>query len=162
MRIAALFVAYSAIFTFDSASVLADEGVQTVASDHTLSEITVSARKRDENLEKVPASVTVVTSADLQATYTGSLAALTDAAPNVVFHTVGEFGHSSSLYIRGGGGGGANLDTDPAVAIYVDGQYQTINAINLESLVGIDSIEVLRGPQGTLFDGTFTRSSSTD
>jgi iron complex outermembrane receptor protein len=151
MRIAALFVAYSAIFTFDSASVLADEGVQTLASDLTLSEITVSARKRDENLEKVPASVTVVTSADLQATYTGSLAALTDAAPNVVFHTVGEFGHSSSLDIRGVGGGGANLDTDPAVAIYVDGQYQTINAINLESLVGIDSIEVLRGPQGTLF-----------
>jgi iron complex outermembrane receptor protein len=49
------------------------------------------------------------------------------------------------------GGGGANLDTDPAVAIYVDGQYQTVNSINLESLVGIDSIQVLRGPQGTLF-----------
>ncbi len=136
MRIAALFVAYSAIFTFDSASVLADEGVQTVASDHTLSEITVSARKRDENLEKVPASVTVVTSADLQVTYTGSLAALTDSAPNVVFHTVGEFGHSSSLNIRGVGGGGANLDTDPAVAIYVDGQYQTVNSTNLERELG--------------------------
>ena len=151
MRIITPILASLAIFSFDIAGVLADEGDQPAASDHTLSEITVNARKRDENLEKVPGSVTVVTSADLQATYTGSLAALTDTAPNAVFHTVGEFGHSSSLDIRGVGGGGANLDTDPAVAIYVDGQYQTVNSINLESLVGIDSIEVLRGPQGTLF-----------
>ena len=87
----------------------------------------------------------------MQATYTESLVDLTSAAPNVVFHTVGEFGHSSSLDIRGVGGGAANLDTDPAVAIYVDGQYQTVNSINLESLAGVRSIEVLRGPQGILF-----------
>ena len=135
---------------FDGAQVFAGDAEESGATDQ-LSEITVTARKRDEMLEKVPASVTVVTDADLQATYTGSLAALTSAAPNAVFHTVGEFGHSSSLDIRGVGGGAANLDTDPAVAIYVDGQYQTVNSINLESLVGIDSIEVLRGPQGTLF-----------
>jgi iron complex outermembrane receptor protein len=146
-----MIVAYLAIFTFHGATVRADDAEETTAPDHMLSEITVSARKRDEMLERVPASVTVVTSADLQATYTGSLAALTDVAPNLVFHTVGEFGHSASLDIRGVGGGGANLDTDPAVAIYVDGQYQTVNSINLESLVGVDSIEVLRGPQGTLF-----------
>jgi iron complex outermembrane receptor protein len=116
-----------------------------------LTEILVTARKREERLETVPVSVTVVTDADLQKTYTGSLVDITSAAPNILFHTVGEFGHSSSLDIRGVGGGGANYDTDPAVAIYVDGQYQTVNTINLESLVGIDSIEVLRGPQGTLF-----------
>jgi iron complex outermembrane receptor protein len=114
-------------------------------------EILVTARKREEPLETVPVSVTVVTAADLQKTYTGSLVDITGAAPNIVFHTVGEFGHSSSLDIRGVGGGGANFDTDPAVAIYVDGQYQTVNTINLETLVGIESIEVLRGPQGTLF-----------
>jgi iron complex outermembrane receptor protein len=138
------------LLTF-GASTRADDAEPAAAPDHMLSEITVSARKRDETLESVPAAVSVVTSADLQLLYTGSLAALSDAAPNAVFHTVGEFGHSSSLDIRGVGGGGANLDTDPAVAIYVDGQYQTVNSINLESLVGIDSIEVLRGPQGTLF-----------
>jgi iron complex outermembrane receptor protein len=135
---------------FVGEQVFADGAGESGAPDQ-LAEITVTARKREEMLEKVPASVTVVTNADLQATYTGSLAALTSASPNVVFHTVGEFGHSSSLDIRGVGGGAANLDTDPAVAIYVDGQYQTVNSINLESLVGIDSIEVLRGPQGTLF-----------
>ena len=137
-------------FPFESARVLAETAQGSAAPDQ-LSEITVNARKRDELLETVPAAVTVVTNADLQATYAGSLVALTSAAPNLVFHTVGEFGHSSSLEIRGVGGGAANLDTDPAVAVYVDGQYQTVNSINLESLVGIDSIEVLRGPQGTLF-----------
>jgi len=151
MRFATLCLMCCALSALDSASVFADNSEESAAADHMLSEISVSARKRDELLEKVPASVTVVTSTDLQATYTGSLAALTSAAPNVVFHTVGEFGHSSSLDIRGVGGGGANLDADPAVAIYVDGQYQTVNSIDLESLVGVDSIEVLRGPQGTLF-----------
>jgi iron complex outermembrane receptor protein len=148
MRLAMCLVSLT-LCAFDA--VFADDAEDSAASDHTLSEITVTARKRDEVLEKVPAAVTVVTSADLQATYTGSLASLSDAAPNVAFHTVGQFGHSSSLDIRGIGGGGANLDTDPAVAVYVDGQYQTVNSINLESLVGVDSIEVLRGPQGTLF-----------
>jgi iron complex outermembrane receptor protein len=124
---------------------------QSAAADHELDEILVNARKRTEPSEKVPVAVTVLTAMDLQDTYTGSLADLSSAAPNLVFHTVGEFGHSSSLDIRGVGGGGANFDTDPAVAIYVDGQYQTINTINLESLIGIDSIELLRGPQGTLF-----------
>jgi iron complex outermembrane receptor protein len=116
-----------------------------------LEEIRVFARKREEPLQSVPLSVTALHAADLDKLYTGSLLDITSAAPNLVFHTVGEFGHSSSLDIRGVGGGGANFDTDPAVAIYVDGQYQTANTINLESLVGIDSIEVLRGPQGTLF-----------
>jgi iron complex outermembrane receptor protein len=150
MRVSTVFLACVATFASSTATVVAGDAGDSAASDQ-LSEITVSARKREERLENVPASVTVVTAADLKTLYTESLAALTDAAPNLVFHTVGEFGHSSSLTIRGVGGGGANLDTDPAVAIYVDGQYQTVNSINLESLVGIDSIEVLRGPQGTLF-----------
>jgi iron complex outermembrane receptor protein len=130
---------------------LADQPAEPAATGVNLTEILVTARKREEPLETVPVSVTVVTDADLQKTYAGSLADITGAAPNLVFHTVGEFGHSSSLDIRGVGGGGANYDTDPAVAVYVDGQYQTVNTINLESLVGIESIEVLRGPQGTLF-----------
>jgi iron complex outermembrane receptor protein len=150
MRVSTVFLACVATFASSTATVVAGDAGDSAASDQ-LSEITVSARKREERLENVPAAVTVVTGAELETLYTGSLAALTDAAPNVVFHTVGEFGHSASLTIRGVGGGGANLDTDPAVAIYVDGQYQTVNSINLESLVGIDSIEVLRGPQGTLF-----------
>jgi iron complex outermembrane receptor protein len=129
----------------------ATDATDAGASDRALEEIVVSARKRDEPLERTPVAVTLVTDADLQRTYSGSLVDISSAAPNIVFHTVGEFGHSSSLDIRGVGGGGANFDTDPAVAIYVDGQYQTVNTINLESLVGIDSIELLRGPQGTLF-----------
>ena len=143
-RVCLLFVALKCGIVF------ADNADDAAASDHMLAEITVSARKREETLERVPASLSVVKDSDLPSTYAGSLAALSSAAPNLVFRSVGEFGHSSSLDIRGVGGGGANLDTDPAVAIYVDGQYQTSNAINLESLVGVDSIEVLRGPQGTL------------
>jgi iron complex outermembrane receptor protein len=140
-----------AVCAYGPAGAFADSPTAPASPGFVSDEILVTARKREEPLETVPVSVTVVTDADLQKTYTGSLADLTGAAPNAVFHTVGEFGHSSSLDIRGVGGGGANYDTDPAVAIYVDGQYQTVNTINLESLVGIDSIEVLRGPQGTLF-----------
>jgi iron complex outermembrane receptor protein len=151
MRLSAVYLVCLGLPAFSSASISADNAEESETAEHTLSEIIVTARKREEMLERVPASVTVVTDADLQATYTGSLADLTSATPNVVFHTVGEFGHSSSLDIRGVGGGAANLDTDPAVALYIDGQYQTVNSINLESLIGIDSIELLRGPQATLF-----------
>jgi iron complex outermembrane receptor protein len=121
------------------------------ASGDLLQELVITARKREEPLGRVPVSVTVVSGAELDQIHGSTLADVTNAGPNMVFHTVGEFGHSSSLSMRGVGGGGANFDADPAVAIYVDGQYQTANSINLESLVGIESIEVLRGPQGTLF-----------
>jgi hypothetical protein len=90
----------------------ADAGVANL----TLEEVVVSARKREEPLEKAPLAVTVVTDTDLQRTYTGSLVDIASAAPNLLFHTVGEFGHSSSLDVRGVGGGGANFDSDPAVA----------------------------------------------
>lgn len=140
-----------AMLPFSAVALSATDAANSDAGGRALEEVVVSARKRDEPLEKTPVAVTVVTEADLQRTYTGSLVDITSAAPNIVFHTVGEFGHSSSLDIRGVGGGGANFDSDPAVAMYVDGQYQTVNTINLESLVGIESIELLRGPQGTLF-----------
>jgi iron complex outermembrane recepter protein len=140
--------------TLSATALSATDAADATASGVTglaLEEIVVTARKRPEPLEKTPVAVTVVTASDLQSTYTASLVDITSAAPDIVFHTVGEFGHSSSLDIRGVGGGGANFDTDPAVAMYVDGQYQTVNTTNLESLVGIESIELLRGPQGTLF-----------
>jgi iron complex outermembrane receptor protein len=121
------------------------------ATPGTLEDIVVTARKREEPLEKVPVSVTALSAADLAATFTQSLTDISGDVPNVQFRTVGEFGHSSVLTMRGVGGGGANYDTDPSVAIYVDGLYQTANTYNLESMFGIQSIEVLRGPQGTLF-----------
>jgi iron complex outermembrane receptor protein len=149
--LAAATLAFDAALAFGAPAVSAEDAPDANATGRALEEIVVTARKREEPLERAPLAVTVVTDADLQRTYTGSLVDISSAAPNLVFHTVGEFGHSSSLDIRGVGGGGANFDTDPAVAIYVDGLYQTSNTINLESLVGIDSIELLRGPQGTLF-----------
>lgn len=116
-----------------------------------LEEIIVTARKREEPLERTPVAVTVVSDEDLHKTLTGSLADIASFSPNTQILASGEFGHSSVVGFRGVVGGGANFDTDPPVAMYVDGLYQTTNTINLESLFGIESIELLRGPQGTLF-----------
>jgi iron complex outermembrane receptor protein len=116
-----------------------------------LEEIIVTARKREEPLEKTPVAVTAVSDEELHKTFTGSLTDIASLTPNTQIRTAGEFGHSSILGFRGVVGGGANFDSDPPVAIYVDGLYQTTNTINLESLFGIESIELLRGPQGTLF-----------
>ena len=85
-----------ATLVFSALNVSAQDATDSGATGHALEPIVVSARKRDEPLERTPLAVTVVTDADLQRTYTGSLVDISSAAPDVVFHTVGEFGHSSS------------------------------------------------------------------
>ncbi len=117
-----------------------------------LEEVIVTARKRAENLQQVPVAATALTAADLEEAALPDLSSIAAYTPNLNI-TVGSDGSSSSLqaFIRGVGEVDFAITTDPAVGIYVDGVYlaRTIGA-NLE-FADIERIEVLRGPQGTLF-----------
>lgn len=121
------------------------------ADDGSLNAIVVTAQRRTENLQEVPLSIVAVSGEALQATGVQTLEAVNRLAPNTVIEQVGLFPGAASLSMRGVGYAGIESFTDPDVAVYVNGIYQARNATALTQTLDVSSIEVLRGPQGTLF-----------
>src|SRR6476660_8886017 len=124
------------------------------AGEDTLEEIVVTAQKREQNLQNVPIAITAFTAAALKDKGVGDIGALTRFAPNVNLDTGSPFSGDTSVLsasIRGIGQDDFAFNLDPGVGVYVDGVYlaRTIGAN--QSLLDIDRIEILKGPQGTLF-----------
>ena len=120
----------------------------------TLEEVIVTAQKREQNVQKVPIAITAFTAESLQQKDVGEVGALTRFAPNVNLDTGSPFSGDTSVLsasIRGIGQDDFAFNLDPGVGVYVDGVYlaRTIGAN--QSLLDIDRIEILKGPQGTLF-----------
>ncbi|WP_157219545.1 TonB-dependent receptor [Flavisphingomonas formosensis] len=111
-------------------------------------DIVVTAQRRSENLQNVPIAVTAITS-ERMATQgiTGTLA-LTAIAPSLQINQTSNFG---SIYLRGVGSNLADPTSEPSVATYIDGVYISSPQGNFFSFNNIERIEVLKGPQGTLF-----------
>jgi iron complex outermembrane receptor protein len=119
-----------------------------------LEEITVTAQKRSENIQNVPIAVTAFTAEALQTKGVGDLHALSNLTPNVNLDSGSPFSGDSSVLsasIRGVGQDDFAFNLDPGVGVYLDGVYlaRTIGAN--QSLLDVDRIEILKGPQGTLF-----------
>ena len=117
--------------------------------DHgQLEEIVVTSQRRPENLQAVPLSVTVASGTELLnagVTDTGSLSL---AFPGLSYT---QTGNSATPFIRGVGTTTASAGTESSVATYVDGVYiSSVNA-SLFDLNNVERVEVLMGPQGTLF-----------
>lgn len=113
-----------------------------------LEEVIVTAQKREENLQRTPVTVTAVDAkavADLGAT---SLYDIGRIAPNTEF---GGSQQGSFIFIRGVGQTQQTVLSDPGAALYVDGVYRPILFGNSTNLSDLARMEVLRGPQGTLF-----------
>lgn len=111
-------------------------------------EIVVVAQKREERLQDVPISISAYSADALDArgaTDTKSLATITPAL------SVTEFGGFTFIYIRGIGSDSFIPSADPSVTTYVDGVYVPTSQGLLTSFGGIERVEVLKGPQGTLF-----------
>jgi iron complex outermembrane receptor protein len=133
-----------------SPSVHADsDGVPAVANDSVqLDEVQVTAQRRSENLQDVPVSVTALSAAELKNSGVTDTNSLSLAVPGLSY-TLG--GNGATPFIRGVGSSVNSVGADASVATYVDGVYiSSINAQLLE-LNNVDHIEVLKGPQGTLF-----------
>ncbi len=117
-------------------------------------EVVVTARKREENLQETPIAITAVGGAQLQARGAADLTAIESLAPNVHFSasqpTSGLSG-ATAVFIRGIGQRDFTINVDPAVGIYFDGVYVGRSIGALMDLVEIERVEVLRGPQNTLF-----------
>ena len=118
-----------------------------------IEEIVVTARKREENLQDTPVSVTVFTAKGLDDRAISNLAGIDTFTPNLDLSNGRADGGSSTaqFYIRGVGQSDYLFPNDPGVGLYVDGVYLARTVGGMLSLDDIERIEVLRGPQGTLY-----------
>ena len=119
-----------------------------------LEEVIVTARKREENVQQVPISISAFSGERLEFLGVEDLADLDRVTPNLQFDgTAAVSGSSvaSTVFIRGIGQTDFTLNSDPGVGIYLDGVYIARSVGGLLDLVDIEAVEVLRGPQGTLF-----------
>ena len=125
-----------------------------LAAGDQLEEIIVTAQRRTQNIQQVPISISAYTAETLQTKGLGDVSALTRLAPNVNLDAGSPFSGDTSVLsasIRGIGQDDFAFNLDPGVGVYLDGVYlaRTIGAN--QSLLDVDRIEILKGPQGTLF-----------
>jgi iron complex outermembrane receptor protein len=113
--------------------------------------IIVTARKTAEDVQSTPVAVSVFSDADLAATQAENVGALQGAVPNLNIVQGRGSSSSANIYIRGIGQPDALATFDPAVGVYVDDVYISRIRGALFDVYDIERIEVLRGPQGTLY-----------
>jgi iron complex outermembrane receptor protein len=128
---------------------------QTAAApkqDEGIADIVVTATRQSTNLQSTPIAITAVTAQALEDRGITSIGDLTSTVPNSQFRRVqGAFGPGVSAFIRGLGSGDTSLAGQPTVAFYIDDVYYPVLLGANFDLLDVDHIEVLRGPQGTLF-----------
>ena len=114
-------------------------------------DIVITATRRNQALSDVPMAVSAVTAENLRNTGATDIRALNQVAPSLnVFSTSSE-GGAARANIRGIGTVGDNPGLESSVGIFIDGVYRSRVGAGLSELGPLDRIEVLRGPQGTLF-----------
>jgi iron complex outermembrane receptor protein len=114
-------------------------------------EVVVTARRTSENLQKVPASVTAFTEKALERLNARDTTDLQGAVPNLNIVPGRGSSNATNIYIRGVGQPDALQTFDPAVGVYVDDVYYSRIRGTQFGLLDLERVEVLRGPQGTLY-----------
>src|SRR5690554_6512040 len=118
--------------------------------------IVVTAQKQSENLQDVPISVTALTGEALENQQVGNIAELSNSIPNVQINTFANSPDTAVFTIRGIGVNDADPYVGTTVSVVVDGVVVGVNTAALLTLFDIDRVEILRGPQGTLFGANTT------
>jgi iron complex outermembrane recepter protein len=135
----------TAAFAQEAESADENQGIQ---------EIVVTAQKRSENVQDVPIAISAFGGADLAERAVGNVSQLASLSPNVNLDSGVSFTASTAVLaasIRGIGASDFALNIDPAVGVYVDGIYLARSVGANQDLLDVERIEILKGPQGTLF-----------
>ena len=120
----------------------------------TIAEVIVTAQRKSENLQRTPVAVSALSAETLKAKSVTQFSDLAKSVPGLSISTASTTAPGSALpvvYIRGIGQQDPSIFQDPGVGIYVDGVYVARSAGATIDLPDIGQVEVLRGPQGTLF-----------
>ncbi|HMN47018.1 MAG TPA: TonB-dependent receptor [Povalibacter sp.] len=115
-----------------------------------LEEIIVTATKREQTLQDVPISVAVTPAAVLEQAQIRDLIDLQSVVPSLKVSQLNAVGQTNFI-IRGFGNGAGNDGIESSVGVFIDGVYRSRSAAALDDLPEVERIEVLRGPQSTLF-----------
>ncbi len=124
------------------------------SDDGGIAEIVVTAQKRAENVQDVPIAISAFTAEAMQERGVTDVSSLSNLAPNVTLDAGTPFSGSGAVlaaYIRGIGANDFAFNIDPGVGVYLDGVYLARSVGANQELPDVDRVEVLKGPQGTLF-----------
>ncbi|MBP8925653.1 MAG: TonB-dependent receptor [Pseudomonadales bacterium] len=121
------------------------------AQGAVIEEMVVTAQKREQNLQDVPISITAITGEQLETRGIEGLDSLSSLAPNLQVNRAPGNSLTSQVSIRGSVTGQTAIYLDPAVGMYVDGVYMGKAQGSMFDVLDLERVEVLRGPQGTLF-----------
>ena len=117
-----------------------------------LEEVVVTAQYKAQNLQETPLAISALTASDLDVRGFSSSFEVAYTVPNASFRPAqAAFGNTMTAYIRGIGQYDFNFAFEPGVAIYIDDVYHPFTLASQSDLLDLERVEVLRGPQGTLF-----------
>ena len=126
---------------------------QQAASSGSLQDIVVTAQRREDNLQRTPIAITALSPAELQSRNVQTAQDLMQVTPGLQVSTqaAGNSGGSATFFLRGMGQQRSGNGTSPAVGIYIDDFYYPSLQGAVFNILDLQQVEVLRGPQGTLF-----------
>jgi len=136
-------------------ALVAGSGLTATAQDEEegakrLNTVTITATKREQTLQDVPVAVSVIDDSVIEQAEILDLNDLQSVVPSLGFRTF-QNSANANFTIRGFGNGANNVGIEPSVGIFVDGVYRSRAAAQISDLPNIQRVEVLRGPQSTLF-----------
>ncbi|NJC04416.1 iron complex outermembrane receptor protein [Sphingomonas kaistensis] len=137
-----------------SSTETAQETTEAQVAETGVEDIVVTAQRRTQRLQDAPVSVTALSNVALEARGIDNLGDVSNFAPNLELHPTNRpagGGSAFAGYIRGVGTGDFQFPTDPGIGVYVDDVYIARSVGGLLSLEDVERVEVLKGPQGTLY-----------
>ena len=124
---------------------------QDATDEGVVEQLTITAQRRAQNIQKVPLAVSAFSSEQLSARVATETLDLVRYVPNLVGHNNTGLGTANTYFIRGLGNTESIATFDPPVGSYVDDVYISRQNANNYAFFDVERVEVLRGPQGTLF-----------
>jgi len=122
----------------------------SVAQDSFIEEVVVTATKRSQTLQEIPIAVTVTTSETIEKAQIQDLIDLQSVVPSLRVSQL-QTSRNANFVIRGFGNGANNPGIEPSVGVFIDGVYRSRSASAISDLPRLERVEVLSGPQSTLF-----------